>query len=117
MKQSTINYALAATARVACCTFLMGAVACKPKSGAVKAPPESSGNTVIEEPTVKEGKNNEFAVSNECAEEFNRVFVAKKNPDDQVKHTESTIECCQEYTDALGSLGGSCSQSGQQISK
>jgi hypothetical protein len=105
MQRRTFNAALEATMRVACCTALLGTVACKPKTASVSSPGEAiqqseekpGADTDVEAPGTERPipePVSEFPDGfDECKEDLEAFFVdvAPGEP------SEKTKACCDSY--------------------
>ena len=119
MNEKTLNAALEATARIACCTALLGAFACKPKQAppanvtpqpteaASEAPaktaapakadaPVSAAETPANPGPLTPRLPDNFA---ECKTDLDAVFARGS----EVKATDKTKECCDQYAQFLDS--------------
>ena len=106
MNQKSFEKALAATARVACCSFLFGAISCQSKTPTNDAvPPASEDSTVntIDDSLEDADVSSEFPKDfDECIVELNTVF--EQLP---INLTDKAVACCEKYLTHLAETSSS----------
>ena len=114
MRQESIEFALLATARIACCSVLVGTVACKNKTGPKSAEPEVPQNVETEQVTIEPTEPRPKVQApveappfpdgfDSCEETLQMAFSAEST--EPTEPSDAAKECCTQYTTHLDSIG------------
>ena len=105
MNQKSFEKALAATARVACCSFLFGAISCKSKTPSNDAVPPASIDSTVNDSTVNttDESSGTSDLSTEFPKDFDACIVELNTVFEQlpINLTDKSVACCEEYLSHL----------------